>query len=95
MGEVKAKGLMKFKDKDGNIFVLYPVTKRDMVEGLGTLENNISAAAAAAAAAQATANSAAAAAAAALAKFGTIDGIEVVDALPEAPTENVLYLVKG
>lgn len=89
--EVKAKGLMKFKDKDGNIFVLHPVTKRDMVEGLGTLEKNISNAAAAAAAAQATANSAAAA----LAKFGTIDGIEVVDALPEAPTENVLYLVKG
>lgn len=93
--EVKAKGLMKFKDKDGNIFVLYPVTKRDMVEGLGTFEKNISAAAAAAAAAQAAANSAAAAAASALAKFGIIEGIEFADTLPESPTENILYFTKG
>lgn len=68
----QAKGLLKFKDKDGNIYALYPVTQRDMVEGLGVMEQGITAAAAAAAAAQTTADGAQATASAAMPKSGGI-----------------------
>lgn len=42
MSVIDTSGLMKFKDKDGNVYILHPVTKKDNVVGLEYIDEHVS-----------------------------------------------------
>ena len=41
MSVIDTSGLMKFKDKAGNVYILYPVTKKDNVVGLEYIDEHV------------------------------------------------------
>ena len=41
MSVIDTSGLMKFKDKDGNVYILHPVTKKDNVVGLEYVDEHV------------------------------------------------------
>ena len=41
MSVIDTSGLMKFKDKDGNVYILHPVTKKDNVVGLEYIDEHV------------------------------------------------------